>query len=212
MRRCLGEKVDVAGKWCYEMGAESLEDLGETQGFGDTMDFVMEFAMALEPLPPIKKAKLSLLKSLKDVREPLSQEKTIEALVADEDFSNEHLDRLATSSESESSDSDDDEDRRRFELLKVVRNVFSRVGLVLWLLGFTAFYAYSAFDGSWAKGFYWTVQAGLSIGFGVLTEKSALNLWATVLNICLGAGLAGVVLSSTTTTTKVRFANCSWIL
>ena len=123
--------------------------------------------------PPIKKAKLSLLKSLKDVREPLSQEKTIEALVADEDFSNEHLDRLATSSESESSDSDDDEDRRRFELLKVVRNVFSRVGLVLWLLGFTAFYAYSAFDGSWAKGFYWTVQAGLSIGFGVLTEKSA---------------------------------------
>ena len=49
--------------------------------------------------PPIKKAKLSLLKSLKDVREPLSQEKTIEALVADEDFSNEHLDRLATSSE-----------------------------------------------------------------------------------------------------------------
>ena len=145
--------------------------------------------------PPIKKAKISLLKSLKDVREPLSQEKTIEALVADEDFSNEHLDRLATSSESESSDSDDDEDRRRFELLKVVRNVFSRVGLVLWLLGFTAFYAYSAFDGSWAKGFYWTVQAGLSIGFGVLTEKSALNLWATVLNICLGAGLAGVVLA-----------------
>ena len=72
---------------------------------------------------------------------------------------------------------------------------FSRVGLVLWLLGFTAFYAYSAFDGSWAKGFYWTVQAGLSIGFGVLTEKSALNLWATVLNIFLGAGLAGVVLA-----------------
>ena len=30
--------------------------------------------------PPIKKAKLSLLKSLKDVREPLSQEKTIEAI------------------------------------------------------------------------------------------------------------------------------------
>ena len=132
---------------------------------------------------------------MKDVREPLSQEKTIEALVADEDFSNEHLDRLATSSESESSDSDEEEDRTRFELLKVLRNVFSRVGLLLWLLGFTAFYAYSAFDGSWAKGFYWTVQAGLSIGFGVLTEKSALNLWATVLNICLGAGLAGVVLA-----------------
>ena len=36
--------------------------------------------------PPIKKAKLSLLKSLKDVREPLSQEKTIEALVADEEL------------------------------------------------------------------------------------------------------------------------------
>ena len=52
--------------------------------------------------------------------------KTIEALVADEDFSNEHLDRLATSSESESSDSDEEEDRRRFELLKVLRNVFSR--------------------------------------------------------------------------------------
>ena len=158
--------------------------------------------------PPIKKAKLSLLKSLKDVREPLSHEKTIEALVADEDFSNEHLDRLATSSESESSDSDDDEDRRRFELLKVVRNVFSRVGLVLWLLGFTAFYAYSAFDGSWAKGFYWTVQAGLSIGFGVLTEKSALNLWATVLNICLGAGLAGVVLADYAT--KVGEEKDAW--
>ena len=66
---------------------------------------------------------------------------------------------------------------------------------MLWLLGFTAFYAYSAFDGSWAKGFYWTVQAGLSIGFGVLSEKSALNLWATVLNIFLGACLAGVVLA-----------------
>ena len=158
--------------------------------------------------PPIKKAKLSLLKSLKDVREPLSQEKTIEALVADEDFSNEHLDRLATSSESESSDSDDDGERRRFELLKVLRNVFSRVGLVLWLLGFTAFYAYSAFDGSWAKGFYWTVQAGLSIGFGVLTEKSALNLWATVLNICLGAGLAGVVLADYAT--KVGEEKDAW--
>ena len=24
----LGEKVDVAGKWCYEMGAESLGDDG----------------------------------------------------------------------------------------------------------------------------------------------------------------------------------------
>ena len=67
----LGEKVDVAGKWCYEMGAESLEDLGETQGFGDTMDFVMEFAMALEPLPPIKKAKL-----VRRIRQALAKHKT----------------------------------------------------------------------------------------------------------------------------------------
>jgi len=67
----LGEKVDVAGKWCYEMGAESLEDLGETQGFGDSMDFVMEFAMALEPLPPIKKAKL-----VRRIRQALAKHKT----------------------------------------------------------------------------------------------------------------------------------------
>ena len=158
--------------------------------------------------PPIKKAKLSLLKSLKDVREPLSREEAIDALVKDEDFSNEHLDRLATSSSSSSSDSDDDDERRRFEYTKVARAASSRVGLVLWLLGFTAFYAYSAFDGSWAKGFYWTVQAGLSIGFGVLTEKSALNLWATVLNICLGAGLAGVVLADYAT--KVGEEKDAW--
>ena len=52
-------------------GAESLEDLGETQGFGDTMDFVMEFAMALEPLPPIKKAKL-----VRRIRQALAKHKT----------------------------------------------------------------------------------------------------------------------------------------
>ncbi len=148
--------------------------------------------------PPIRKAKLSLLKSLKDVKavkEPLSREEAIDALVKDEDFSNEHLDRLADSSSGDDDDDDDEEDGRRFDSLKVLRAAFGRVGLLLWLLGFTAFYAYSAFDGSWAKGFYWTVQAGLSIGFGVLTEKSALNLWATVLNIFLGACLAGVVLA-----------------
>ena len=150
--------------------------------------------------PPIRKAKLTLLKSLKSVREPvskepLSREEAIDALVKDEDFSNEHLDRIADSSSEEDNDDDDDEGGRRFDSLKVLRAAFGKVGLVLWLLGFTAFYAYSAFDGSWAKGFYWTVQAGLSIGFGVLTEKSALNLWATVLNIFLGACLAGVVLA-----------------
>ena len=145
--------------------------------------------------PPIKKAKLSLLKSLKDVREPLSQEKTIEALVADEDFSNEHLDRLATSSESESSDSDDDEDRRRFELLKVLRNVFSRVGLVLWLLGFHGLLRVLGLRRVLGQGLLLTVQAGLSIGFGSSRRRARLNFWATVLNICLGAGLAGVVLA-----------------
>ena len=64
--------------------------------------------------PPIRKAKLSLLKSLKhvrepDVREPLSREEAIDALVKDEDFSNEHLDRLADSSSDDDDDDDDDE-------------------------------------------------------------------------------------------------------
>ena len=64
-------RKSVARSSTHMRGAESLEDLGETQGFGDTMDFVMEFAMALEPLPPIKKAKL-----VRRIRQALAKHKT----------------------------------------------------------------------------------------------------------------------------------------
>ena len=42
-----------------------------TASFDATMDFVMEFAMALEPLPPIKKAKL-----VRRIRQALAKHKT----------------------------------------------------------------------------------------------------------------------------------------
>ena len=83
--------------------------------------------------------------------------------------------------------------------------------VVVWSVGFTAFYANWTFckkdwdDGdewcrepSWSKGFYYTVQAGLSIGFGVLTEASVLSIWVSTLNVLLGALLAAYVLAAFT--------------
>ncbi|KAK7235526.1 hypothetical protein SO694_00069187 [Aureococcus anophagefferens] len=53
----------------------------------------------------------------------------------------------------------------------LARLATSPVGLAAWTVAFTAFYAEAEFGGSWAKGFYYTVQAGLSVGFGVLPER-----------------------------------------
>ena len=94
--------------------------------------------------------------------------------------------------------------------------------VVLWSLAFTAFYTYVTFEGSWAKGFYYTVQvsrkicsfvrssftpspisthflqAGLSIGFGVLGEDGPISLWASIFNVLLGALLGAYVLAAFT--------------
>jgi hypothetical protein len=60
------------------------------------------------------------------------------------------------------------------------------LSVVLWSVAFTAFYSYVTFSGSWAQAFYYTVQAGLSIGFGVLGEAGPVSLWTTILNVLLG--------------------------
>ena len=39
-----------------------------------------------------------------------------------------------------------------FEVAEITRLAFSPVGLLVWLFCFTAWYAYMAFDGSWARG------------------------------------------------------------
>ena len=73
----------------------------------------------------------------------------------------------------------------------------SPVGLAAWTVAFTAFYAEAEFGGSWAKGFYYTVQAGLSVGFGVLPERgNRLSLLVTILNVFLGAGVIAQCLAS----------------
>ena len=51
----LRDKTLAALSWCEKAGVNTLADLGE--GY-DKQDFVVEFADALEPLPPIKKGKL----------------------------------------------------------------------------------------------------------------------------------------------------------
>ena len=48
MQRCLGEKVDVAGKWCYEMGAESLGDL-EGENYAEELAERLAPILASEP-------------------------------------------------------------------------------------------------------------------------------------------------------------------
>ena len=68
----LSDKVETASRWCEEMGAETIGDLGF--GYHDGVaekDFVVEFATALEPLPPIKKGKIvnKLRDVLKQIRE-----------------------------------------------------------------------------------------------------------------------------------------------
>ena len=73
----------------------------------------------------------------------------------------------------------------------------SPVGLAAWTVAFTAFYAKAEFGGSWAKGFYYTVQAGLSVGFGVLPERgNRLSLIVTTVNVFLGAGVIAQCLAS----------------
>ena len=64
-----------------------------------------------------------------------------------------------------------------------------------WNLFFTIFYSYYIFEGNWAQGFYYCVQAGLSIGFGVLSEDKPASLWMTIINVVLGALLIAFVLA-----------------
>ena len=79
----------------------------------------------------------------------------------------------------------------------LARLATSPVGLAAWTVAFTAFYAEAEFGGSWAKGFYYTVQAGLSVGFGVLPERgNKLSLLVTILNVFLGAGVIAQCLAS----------------
>ena len=79
------------------------------------------------------------------------------------------------------------------------RLALSPAGVALWVLGFSWFYAVHVFDGNWAKAFYYTIQAGLSIGFGVLPGGGTpASLLMTTLNVFIGAGFVAKCLASYT--------------
>lgn len=56
-----------------------------------------------------------------------------------------------------------------------------------WLFIGTVFYTYVDFEGSFCKGFYFSVNVGYSIGFGVLHERSDASKAFSILYLLVGA-------------------------
>ena len=67
--------------------------------------------------------------------------------------------------------------------------------LILWNLAFVVFYTYYDFDDNWARGFYFTVQAAYSIGFGVLAERKNETLVVTIVNVLVGSVLIAALVA-----------------
>jgi hypothetical protein len=61
------------------------------------------------------------------------------------------------------------------------------VAWILWLLMGTLFYANFNFEGNYAKGFYYSVNVGYSIGWGVLNDNSTACKAFSVVYILIGA-------------------------
>jgi len=59
-------------------------------------------------------------------------------------------------------------------------------GVIIWLLTGTIVYKY-ANDWCWSNAFYFACQAGLSVGFGSLPERSEASRWYSCLHILTGA-------------------------
>jgi len=72
--------------------------------------------------------------------------------------------------------------------------------LVVWVAIGTVFHYFDGFEerdaSSWAAAFYYTVQCGLSIGFGILTPRSEWSMLINIGFIISGAALAAEFLSS----------------
>ena len=68
--------------------------------------------------------------------------------------------------------------------------------VLLWLLGGAIFY-WNVNQWTFGQAFYYSVQAGLSIGFGegLLEEKHTISKLFTVVHVLTGAALIGVFLT-----------------
>ena len=66
-------------------------------------------------------------------------------------------------------------------------NLSSSLLWIIWLFIGSTFYTFVDFNGDFSKGFYFAVNVGYSIGFGILPEKKQISYYFSTIYILIGA-------------------------